>query len=206
MKITCLHTADSNRVLFDLAAAERGFSLTHMVRPDLLAAAEAAGSLTPAIILQTNQLLAAAMVDADIVILTCSTLGPCIHDSPHIIRADLALAQIALQRPGDLAVLYTAPTSRKATEGVFEQVAKILGRAPVTCHLVPEAWPAFKAGAQDQYFHLIAQAADHALAQGAKTVALAQASMAPARALTQRPADVLSVIDAALERAGLVLP
>ena len=207
MKITCIHTADSNRILFDLAAGERGLLLSHIIRPDLLAATEHEGQLTAAIAKQTNQILSDALADSDAVVLTCSTLGPCVNQNPpvrknlRIIRADGALAQATVQRPGELMVLYTAPTSRPATEAVFKAAAQSIGRRPATCRLVPDAWPAFKAGALDRYMHLIAQAADHAFAQGAQTIALAQASMAPARAIIQCPAAVLTVVDAAIDMA-----
>ncbi len=180
--------------------------MTHIVRPDLLAAVEAAGALTEAVAGQTKRLLDAAAANADVVILTCSSLGPCIGDNPRIIRADLALAQIALQRPGNLVVLYAAPTSRQSTQELFNQAADTAGRALPACHLVPGAWAVFKSGAQDRYFQLIAQEADHALTAGAATIALAQASMAPACAMTQRPADVLNVIDAAIETARSFSP
>ena len=38
MKIACLHTADSNVAIFEAARPE-GVCLSHVVRPDLLAAA-----------------------------------------------------------------------------------------------------------------------------------------------------------------------
>ena len=45
--MACLHTAQSNVAVFE-AACPDGVQLSHAVRPDLLAAAEA-GGLTPAI-------------------------------------------------------------------------------------------------------------------------------------------------------------
>ena len=42
MRIACLHTAESNVAAFEAACPE-GMRLSHAVRPDLLAAAEAGG-------------------------------------------------------------------------------------------------------------------------------------------------------------------
>ncbi len=57
MRIACLHTAESNVAIFE-AARPDGVSLSHAVRPDLLAAAEADG-LTPAIAAATAEVLGA---------------------------------------------------------------------------------------------------------------------------------------------------
>ncbi len=72
MRIACLHTAESNVAVFE-AARPDGVRLSHAVRPDLLAAAEAEG-LTAAIAAATVEALGA--LDGDAVLLTCSTLGP----------------------------------------------------------------------------------------------------------------------------------
>ncbi|HUN50891.1 MAG TPA: hypothetical protein VMU42_07235, partial [Candidatus Sulfotelmatobacter sp.] len=75
MAIACLHTAESNVAVFDAAAAALGANLTHLVRADLLQAAEAAGGMTPAVAARTAALLHRLAEDADAVLLTCSTLG-----------------------------------------------------------------------------------------------------------------------------------
>ncbi|CAE6766151.1 hypothetical protein [Paraburkholderia haematera] len=79
MRIVCLHTAESNIALFDAAARAKGFEaleLTHVVRADLLAAAEQAGGLTERIAAQTREVLLALRDNAHAVLLNCSTLGP----------------------------------------------------------------------------------------------------------------------------------
>lgn len=86
MRIACLHTAASNAAVFD-AACPAGVRLTHAVRPDLLAAAEAAGGLTPEIAAATAEALRG--LEGDAVLLTCSTLGPAAGGA---LRADAALA------------------------------------------------------------------------------------------------------------------
>jgi hypothetical protein len=182
MKIACLHTAESNVAIFE-AACPDGVSLIHVVRPDLLAAAEAEG-LTPAIVAATVGAL--GVLEADAVLLTCSTLGP-IAEAAGVMRADAALAEAAVATGGaaggadggTVEVLCAAPSTLTATAELFGAAAKRTG-ARVTIRLVPGAWDLFHAGDHAAYAALIARAAE---ASRAGVVALAQASMAPAAAL-----------------------
>jgi hypothetical protein len=187
MKIACLHTAQSNVAVFEAARPE-GVRLSHAVRPDLLAAAEA-GGLTPAVRAATVEALEA--LDADTVLLTCSTLGPA-AGATAALRADAALAEAATAGGGAVEVLCAAPSTLAATAELFGAAAE-RSRARVTVRLVPGAWRLFHAGDHAGYAVLIARDAE---ASRADVVALAQASMAPAAALTARP--VLTCPQAAL--------
>jgi hypothetical protein len=121
VRIVCLHTADSNIALFDAAARAAGFEaleLTHVVRADLLAAAEQAGGLTDAIAAQTREVLLTLKDNAHAVLLNCSTLGPSVNDAlaaqaapVPVLRADAALAKRAVQNGGKVIVLCTVSTS-----------------------------------------------------------------------------------------------
>jgi hypothetical protein len=187
MRIACLHTAESNVAIFEAACPE-GVRLSHAVRPDLLAAAEAEG-LTPAITAATVEALEA--LDADTVLLTCSTLGPA-AGATGALRADAALAEAAVSGGGAVEVLCAAPSTLAVTAELFGAAASDTG-ARVTIRLVPGAWDLFHSGDHAGYAALIARDAD---ASRADVVALAQASMAPAAALTTRA--VLTVPQAAL--------
>ncbi|MBR0655729.1 hypothetical protein [Plastoroseomonas arctica] len=184
--IACLHSAESNIALFD-AACPPGARLVHVARPDLLAAAEAAGGLTPPIRDATRDALFALACEADVevVLLTCSTLGPSVEGiaSPiPCLRVDAALAQAATRDGGRVAVLCTVATTLAPTEALFATAAAKTG-ATLEVSLVAGAWNARKAGDLATYHGLIAAAAEAAYAAGATEVALAQASMAPAAAL-----------------------
>ncbi len=194
MRIACLHTAASNVVLFE-AARPDGVRLSHAVRPDLLAAAEAEG-LTPAIAAATAEALGALAKDegTDAVLLTCSTLGPA-AEAAGALRADAALAEAASAGGGTVEVLCAAPSTLTVTAELFGAAAGRTG-ARVTVRLVPGAWGLFHAGDQAGYAALIARDAE---ASRADVVALAQASMAPAAQLTARP--VLTCPEAALAAA-----
>jgi len=198
MKIACLHTAESNVAVFEAACPE-GVRLSHAVRPDLLAAAEAEG-LTPAIAAATAEALDALAEDrgevggADAVLLTCSTLGPA-AEAAGALRADAALARAATEEGGAVEVLCAAPSTLAATAELFGAAAEEAG-ARVTIRLVPGAWALFHAGDHGAYAERIARDAD---ASRADVVALAQASMAPAAGLATRP--VLTCPGAALAAA-----
>lgn len=199
LNISCLHTAQSNIAVFE--AARRALKLDdvmlkHRVRADLLAAAEKAGDPTPAILEQTAAELVSLAKGADGVLLTCSTLGPAAalaatRLAVPVLRVDDALAAEAVKRGGTVVVLCATGTTISPTRAVFEESAMATG-AEIEVRLVPGAWDLFKAGREEDYLRVIAEAADAAAAEGAGTVALAQASMAGAATLTRTAAPLAS--------------
>lgn len=185
--ISCLHTADSNVAVFENAARELGLSsanLRHTVRADLLRAAEEAGGLTEDITQQTAAALSALAAEADVVLLTCSTLGPSVAktgmgNAVPILRVDAALAEKAAAIGGKLVALCAVETTVAPTKALFADAARRSGAA-LEVRLVEGAWSLFKAGSRDGYLAVIARAAEAAYEDGASIVALAQASMAGA--------------------------
>jgi aspartate/glutamate racemase len=199
IRLTCLHTASSNIAIFDDALTSLSvgeIELTHEVRADLLAQAEADGGLTAGLQLHVADILGHLRRQCDGVVLTCSTLGPVAEtlaepDQAPVMRTDLALAQASCAEGRRVAVLCTAPTTLEVTGGLFRKIADQT-TAKVEIILVTDAWAAFKAGALERYFQLIADAATAQAAQGFDTIALAQASMAPAAALIAPSIRVLT--------------
>ena len=199
LNVGCLHTAQSNIAVFE--AARRALKLDdvmlkHRVRADLLSAAERAGKPTPAIIEDCASELVSLAKGVDGVLLTCSTLGAAaplaaaMLDVPAL-RVDEALANEAVRRGGSVIVLCATRTTIGPTRAVFEAAAMATG-AGVEVRLVPGAWELFSAGREDDYLDAIAEAADAAVAEGATTIALAQASMAGAAARTRRVTPLTS--------------
>ena len=192
-RIACLHTAASNIAVFDDAvrgldpveAGQSAAMLTHEVRADLLAAAEQAGRPTDKILRQTADVLLGLCAGADVVLLTCSTLGPAadmMGDAPvPVLRVDAALAAQAVRGGGRVVALCAVETTVEPTRKVFAAACGATG-ATVEVRLIPGAWAAFRAGDHAAYLMLVARAADDAACGGAR-VALAQASMAGAAAL-----------------------
>ncbi|CAB3805194.1 aspartate/glutamate racemase family protein [Paraburkholderia caffeinilytica] len=210
MRIVCLHTADSNIALFDAAARAAGFEaleLAHVVRADLLAAAEQAGGLTEAIASQTRAVLLSLKDNAHAVLLNCSTLGPSVNDvlaaqaAPvPILRADAALARRAVENGGKVVVLCTVSTTLDPTTRVFAQAATRTA-AEVEVQLVSGAWDRFRADDTAGYLSMIAAAADAAYENGADVVAFAQTSMAGAALLVKGGAKPLTTPAIALAAA-----
>lgn len=187
MRIACLHTANSNIAVFAAAAEALGVapeSLRHEVRADLLAAAELAGGLTEEVRRSTVAALVTLSENADVVLLTCSTLGPAVDDVATsvrvpILRTDEALATAAVQAVGTVVVLCAVNTTLEPTSHLFHKAA-LQTNAAIDVRLVPSAWALFKAGDNEGYLSAIAKAADRAYLEGASFVALGQASMSEA--------------------------
>jgi len=200
-RIALLHTADSNVAVFEVSHDELGLGtdvvLHHEVRSDLLAEAEKAGGLTPAIIKRTQDALLALRDGADAVVLTCSTLGPSVGKvvkgavSVPLLRVDEALARKSVRKGGKVVALCAVETTIQPTRALFEEAAQETG-AEVEVRLVSGAWAAFKEGDRDRYLALVAEAADEAIREGASLVALAQASMAGAARLTHEGSPPLT--------------
>lgn len=211
LNISCLHSAQSNIAVFE--AARRALKLDdvmlkHRVRSDLLAAAEKAGEATPAIVAGTVAELQALAKGAHGLLLTCSTLGaaaPLAEAATGLPtrRVDQALAEAAVREGGTVIVLCATGTTIAPTRALFEAAAMATGAA-IEVRLVPGAWDLFRAGRQEDYWRLIAEAADGAADEGAAAVALAQASMAGAAGFARRrppltsPAVGLAAIVAAV--------
>jgi hypothetical protein len=194
LQISCLHSAQSNIAVFEAARRAAGLDdvmLKHRVRSDLLAIAEKEGGPSPALLRQTADELVTLARTADGVLLTCSTLGPAAQiaardlDIP-VMRVDEALAAQAVDRGGAVIVLCAVGSTIKPTRAVFEEAAMATG-AEIEVRLVPGAWDLFRSGKQEDYWRTIALAADEAAAEGAKAVALAQASMSGAVEFTRHP-------------------
>ncbi|BEV70824.1 MULTISPECIES: hypothetical protein [unclassified Paludibacterium] len=197
MRIGCLHTANSNIPVFDAALASLACAdvrLSHQVRPDLLAAAVAAGGLNDEIVLQTSEALAALCAVNEVVLLTCSTLGPVVSafvSSTPVLRVDEALARQAVTMSTSVVALCAVETTLAPTRALFEQRARETG-ATVDVRLVDDAWGYFMAGEMARYDLTMAQAADSAYAEGAGVVAFAQASMAGAAAYVRHNRSALT--------------
>ncbi|MBZ7921950.1 Asp/Glu racemase [Ensifer adhaerens] len=208
MIISCLHTADSNVAVFESAARQLGVSdvtLRHAVRADLLGAAELAGGLSEEITEETAVILSALAREADVVLLTCSTLGPSVAKAGMgaavpILRVDAALAEKAAAAGGKVVALCAVETTVAPTTALFAAAAHRSG-ADIEVRLVEGAWALFKEGNRDGYLAAVAQAAEAGYGDGATIVALAQASMTGAADHVRNGPRPLSSPAAGLEAA-----
>jgi hypothetical protein len=189
-ELILFHTAESNIGVFEQAAREAGVErpLRHLMRDDLLKAAEAAGSLTDGVRADCREAMLAAGQGE--MVCTCSTIGPAADDlaagGKDIRRVDRALAEAALKRGRRIAVLFAVATTEGPTRLLFEEVAAEANPdAVIEMIPVPDAWTIFRAGNADGYFKKIAACVD-GLEETFDVIALAQASMAPAARQCQR--------------------
>jgi hypothetical protein len=201
-RIACLHTAPSNISLFEAEAERLGVRLVHAVRADLLEHAERAGGVSDTLRHDTVAALDALAAEAEMVLLTCSTLGACAV--PPYLRTDAALARAAVQGGGRVAVLCAVETTLGPSRDLFENAAVATG-ARIDMHLVQGAWARFRAGDTPGYLAMLADSARVAQAGGASVVALAQASMAGATDLLPPDFPVLASPRAGLSAAILAL-
>ena len=160
MKIALLHTAESNISVFQKAASEIGLpqgALHHVVRADLLAAAEKAGGLTQEIARETGAALLELARNADAVVLACSTLGPAIAEVENaievpVLRVDGALAKKAVKSGGLVVAICAVETTSHRQHGCLRQPHKqparrsksALSRAHGNCSrpaTAPAIWP-----------------------------------------------------------------
>ena len=188
--LALLHTGEVHVAGFTerFQEAAPDIPLRHVVRADLLAAAEAAGGLTPEIAAETATVLNAALAEgAACVLCTCSTLGPAVEATAQettapILRIDRALAETAVAESNRVLVVAAVETTIGPTLALLEEAAATAGRDVTFRTLVlPQAWALFQAGDFAGYTAAIADAIRKNLGD-ADMVVLAQASMAAAGA------------------------
>lgn len=192
LKISCLHTAQSDIAVFEAARRELkldGVMLRHRVRADLLERTEAEPQPSQALLKLVAGELVALARGADALLLTCPTLGwlaaPALRRLPvRIVRADAALAAEAAAEGGRIIVLCTSSARIARTRALFEDAA-FATSASVEVRVVPGARELQLAGREDDFLHCIAEAADEAAQDGPAAVALAEVAMSPAAHLTR---------------------
>ena len=208
MTIAFLHTAEVHVGTFTALVTELGpgTPTTHVVDPDLLAAARAAGGVDAEFTASLATRLAEVATGAAVVVCTCSTLagtaealGP-VAGVP-VLRIDRPMAEAAVALGPRVAVVAAVDSTLGPTVELLTGCAAATGTPiEVTTRLVEGAWAAFEAGDLAGYERRIADAVD-ALAPDADVVVLAQASMAGAADLVTTGVPVLSSPRRAVEAA-----
>lgn len=189
-RISLFHTMDSNIDLYEQASPtpETNNNLNHVVSQDLIQRATAAGTLTDEIFNDARSQMLETVQNSDVVLCTCSTIGPAADqladEGRRILRTDRALAEDAFSKPGRVGVLVAAPSTVGPTTELFEQAATRFDDVTFDVILVDGAWDHFAAGDMAAYAQSVAGAADNCQGQYDR-LALAQASMAPAKVLMQ---------------------
>ena len=202
--LSLLHTSPTHVPLFERLAAEavaKGgpeVRLSHLVREDLLARAIEAGRLPEDTHMRAVRILHEATASSDVVLCTCSTLGPAADEAAArankpVLRVDRPMAREAVATGSAIAVLATLVCTLEPTRRLVEAEARAAGAvcdvAPV---LVEGAWAAMQAGDTARYMELVAVHARLAQEAGAEVLLLAQVSMADALSDVDITASVLA--------------
>lgn len=188
-KLTLLHTAKVQADAFAKRLARRGIEARHEVRPDLLARAMS-GGIDDALGAEIDNWLMSARRTSDAVLCTCSTLGPRVdaQADPRLLRIDRPLMRAAAEIEEPVLLTYCLASTANASRALLNEERDRAGHASTVTELHLEAaWAEFEAGDMPAYHRLIATSINDQLARTsrARTVILAQASMADAAKLIQ---------------------
>lgn len=179
MRIALLHTAQVHVATFNNLFAEKApdAQLLHVVREDLLAQAQVGGL---EIVAEPLFNAMAELAEADVILCTCSTLGPVVDElkNPKAIRIDRPVMQVAAE-VGPKPLLALCLESTRAASLTLLQEA---GAIDPTVHICDDAWAFFEAGDMTRYAEAIAASVREA-AVGHDCVVLGQASMRVAEPL-----------------------
>lgn len=184
--IVFLHTSPVHIATFD-GLRDRfapDLEIRHMVREDLLERAVTQGGVTPAVEAATLAALSElATGDAQIIVCSCSTLGPVAEsfdaDAPiPVMRIDRPMADNAVMLGNHVAVCGAISTALASTMALLQSSARDMDRSNVTLidHLFASAWKYFQQGDMDAYHREVARGLRGA-ALTADIIILAQASM-----------------------------
>lgn len=195
-RLALIHTVGTLVPVFGALADELipGVERVDVVDEDLLGETIAAGRIPEATAERLERHVERAVDDgADLVLVTCSSVGPAveaIHDRRGVplLRVDEALADRAHELGSRIGVIATLSTTLEPTADLIRRRGELAGRAAgevqVMTHLVEGAFAELKAGNLDRHDELV-RAGLRGLLPQVDVVVLAQASMA-------RVADTLS--------------
>ncbi|MGZ4352795.1 MAG: aspartate/glutamate racemase family protein [Gaiellaceae bacterium] len=156
----------------------------HVVDESLLNVTRTTGSLTPVTRRRVlGHVESAAEAGADLVVVTCSSIGPAVDASAGfvpvpVLRIDEPMADEAVRLGTRVGVLATLATTLEPTAELVEQRGRAAGKpVEVVSRLCEGAFEALQAGDRDRHDALV-RAGLAELSEGVDVVVLAQASMA----------------------------
>lgn len=209
-----VHTV--HRIIPDLATLGRelfpDLQQLHYLDESVLGDAIRQEGLTPGIVRRVCTLIQLAAECSDLVLVTCSSIGPCVDLARQLVtvpvlRLDRPMAEAAVRQGRTIGVLATLASTLRPTVELVQQCALEADRqVTIRPRLVEGAFAAATRGDQETHDHLVAEALQ-ALVLGpeaVEVVVLAQASMA--RVAQQMPVaspvPILSSPRSGVQRAG----
>jgi Asp/Glu/hydantoin racemase len=156
----------------------------HIVDETLLGITRRTGSLTPATRRRVlGYVESAAEAGADLVVVTCSSIGPAV-DASHdfvdvpVLRIDEPMADEAVRLGSRIGVVATLPTTLQPTADLVARRAREAGKdAHVVARVCEGAFDALAAGDRDRHDELVRDGLRELIAD-VDVLVLAQASMA----------------------------
>jgi Asp/Glu/hydantoin racemase len=156
----------------------------HIVDETLLGITRKTGSLTPTTRRRVlGYVESAAEAGADLVVVTCSSIGPAV-DASHgfvdvpVLRIDEPMADEAVRLGSRIGVVATLATTLRPTADLVERRAREAGKeVEVVARVCDGAFDALAAGDREQHDELVRDGLRELIA-GVDVVVLAQASMA----------------------------
>jgi Asp/Glu/hydantoin racemase len=185
-RITMIHTVGGLVPVFGKLSGELlpGVETGDVVDEALLKEAIAAGSIPPATAERLEGHVRAALDEgADLVVVTCSSMGPVVDEMRArtrwpLLRIDEAMADRAIELGRRIGVVATLSTTLEPTVGLIQRRATEQGAAvEVVAQLAEGAFAALQAGEVARHDELVRDAL-RAVLPSVDVVVLAQASMA----------------------------
>lgn len=211
-----VHTVLSLPPVFAALAAELlpDTEVFHIVDESLLNITRTTGALTAVTRRRVlGYLESAAEAGADLVLVTCSSIGPAVDAARDfvlvpLLRVDEPMADEAVRLGSRVGVIATLRTTLEPTAALVERRARAAGKeVEVVAHVCDGAFEALQAGDRDRHDELVRQGV-RALAGDVDAIVLAQASMArvvDTMADDERPVPVLSSPRLGVKRAAELL-
>jgi Asp/Glu/hydantoin racemase len=210
-KLVFVHTVSPLLAVFSKLGAELlpGVELKHILDEPMVERVRRRGNLAPEDGLRLQSHVAVAEdTGADVVLVTCSTISPCVDDvRPHaripVLKIDEAMIAEAVASGARLGVVATSATTLEPTRQLLQAEADRSGkRTQVELVLVDGALPALLNGDGATHDRMVKQAVLE-LARRVDVVLLAQASTARVLDViseAERPVPILSSPHLALHR------
>ena len=202
-RLILIHTVPPLLSVFDKLGAELlpGVQLMHVLDEPLLERVRQRGHLAPEDGQQLGSHVALAeQIGAQAVLVTCSTISPCVDDVRAkarlpVMKIDEAMIAKAVALGSNIGVVATAPTTLEPTRQLLQARADLAKKTiQIELVLVENALPALLDGDGDRHDQLVKQAVLE-LARRTDVIVLAQASMArvlEAIPEAERPVTILS--------------
>ena len=185
--VAFLHSSETHVATFDALLQDTGVqvSVLHSVHPEWLERARDEG-IGLVLLAAIRGHLAELAKSADIVVCTCSTLGPVAEsmNEPNILRVDAPMMERAVAIGGQVLLVLCLDSTVESSRNLLERAFADAEREPsYRLLMVEDAWPAYEAGDMGAFTATIVRWVGAALSAEPQIscVVLGQASMHAAR-------------------------